>query len=99
MRFWRLLMLLRSRRVGVMVQRRMHVVVIILGLGGRSELHRWVLLRGGVCGRPLVAICALPPVSVGVRISVRVDVRARIGVWILRRARHIVVGVYRPRGG
>src|SRR6202034_2406536 len=53
MRCRRLLMLCRRRRVGVMVQRRMHIVVVILRLGGWSEFHRWTRLRRVVCSRPL----------------------------------------------
>ncbi len=58
----------------MLVQRRMHIVVVVLRLGGRSELHRRVLLRGVVRGRPpvrvrpLVAIRVLPLVARGVRI-------------------------------
>jgi hypothetical protein len=101
MRCRRLLMLGRRRRVGVMVQRRMHVIVVILRLGGRSEFHRRTRLRRVICRRPLVRVRPLVRIGVAIRvlpiIGVRLDVCARIGVGILGGVRQTIVGVRRHR--
>src|SRR5580700_8244690 len=98
MRRWRrrIVMLRWRRRAGFVVQRRMDIVVVVLGFGGRRELHCRVLLRGvvrwwtPVAVRPFAAVRLLPIVAV----RVGVDVRARISVGIFWRLRQTVVGVH-----